>query len=82
MKVVVFLSAAVLAVAANQNQPPAGNGDANPAVPAPQQRSPVTATNPTTPEKSIPPGGELDDTTRARTQEDVIRDTLRDRRAD
>ena len=38
-------------------------------------------TEPTGAEKSVPVGGELDDSTRARTREDVIRDTLRDHRS-
>jgi hypothetical protein len=46
-----------------------------------QGESASAPTEPITPEKSIPAGGELDQGTRARTRDDVIRDTLRDRRS-
>lgn len=47
---------------------------------AEQTTTPVP-TEPITPEKSVPAGGELDQDTRARTRDDVIRETLRDRRS-
>lgn len=51
-------------------------------VPATEQKEDTRKpTEPTGAEKSVPVGGELNDSTRARTREDVIRDTLRDRRS-
>ena len=51
-------------------------------VPAPEQKEdPRKPTEATGAEKSVPAGGELDDGSRARTRDDVIRDTLRDRRS-
>lgn len=51
-------------------------------VPATEQKEDARKpTEPTGAEKSVPVGGELNDATRARTREDVIRDTLRDRRS-
>ena len=55
--------------------------DAKGVVPKTEQKNTSAPTQPTGPENSIPVGGELDQGTRARTREDVIRDTLRDRRA-
>ena len=46
-----------------------------------EQKTTAAPTEPITPEKSIPAGGELDQDTRARTRDDVIRETLRDRRS-
>ena len=49
-------------------------------VPAPERKEdPRRPTEPTGAQKSVPPGGELDGSTRERTRDDVIRDTLRDR---
>ena len=47
-------------------------------VPPTQKGDPRKQTEPTGAEKSVRPGGEL--STRQRTRDDVIRDTLRDRR--
>jgi len=52
-------------------------------VPATEQKKDARKpTEPTGVDKSVPVGGELDDSTRARTREDVIRDTLRDRHSE
>jgi hypothetical protein len=48
--------------------------------PAEQKEDPRKQTEPTGAEKSIRPGGELGGSSRQRTRDDVIRDTLRDRR--
>jgi hypothetical protein len=47
--------------------------------PTEQKEDPRKQTEPTGAEKSVRPGGELDESTRKRTRDDVIRDTLRDR---
>jgi hypothetical protein len=46
-----------------------------------EQKTTPLPTEPITPEKSIPAGGALDQDTRTRTRDDVIRETLRDRRS-
>jgi hypothetical protein len=82
MKLASLLATAVMFTASDRaTAEDSNNAKVVPKTENTEQKTTPVPTEPISPEKSIPAGGELDQDTRARTRDDVIRETLRDRRS-
>ena len=81
MKLASLLCVTALLFALNGAKAQETNKKEDVRVPTTEKEDARKPSEPSGAEKSVPVGGELNDSTRARTREDVIRGTLRDRRS-